>query len=605
MRRIGRALTVGLVLLSPVALAAEVEFSQSVDRTEVGDQDTFRLTIVASAGGADDIRPGLNDDFEVLSRSTSTQMSFSMGSGSPGMRRTTRYTLVLRANKTGKLTLPPAELRVNGKVYKTQPIELTVKPGRLGGSAPSQAQRPSRFPGFPGFPGFPDDEEGGGFPFPDMDIPRNDSDLFLQAALDKEEVFVGEQATFSVYLMSRVDLTSVDQLTLPKLDGVWTEELDSPTQLAGEQRIIDGVLYRAYLLKRRALFPMKPGTLDIGRVEADVTTGFLFAGHRIHRKSRPLTLHVKALPEGAPPGFAPSNVGRWTLSVESEETTVKLGEPATVRVTLEGAGNLRNITLPRLTGPEPLKIYDPTPSDKIGTSRGRVEGRRTTEYLVMPQQTGTFTLPTLSFPYFDPKRGEYDIAQSEPITLTVEPGSGAVAADDGSHPKNVLSGGGLRPLRDRSDVERAGKPWWRTVPFWVVTALPAATWLALALVGLMRKRLAEESPEEAQRKKTRAARARLSEAHKLKDSQDGAAFYGEVEKGLLAYFEGNFGRPLRGLRRDALMDVFVQQGISADRRARIARVLDACEVGRFAPGSSTAGRDQILQDAVDAMEESR
>src|SRR5687767_4798703 len=105
MRRIGRAripvAALAALLLAVPAAAAEVEFSQSVDRTEVGDEDTFRLTIVSSAGGADDIRPGLNDDFEVLSRSTSTQMSFSMGTGQPGMRRTTRYTLILRANKTG------------------------------------------------------------------------------------------------------------------------------------------------------------------------------------------------------------------------------------------------------------------------------------------------------------------------------------------------------------------------------------------------------------------------------------------------------------------------------------------------------------------------
>jgi hypothetical protein len=608
MTRIGRhsALLVlsfaGISLLATSALAAEVELSQSVDRTEVGDEDTFRLTITSSAGGADDIRPGVTDDFEILSRSTSTQMSFSMGTGSPGMRKTTRYTLILRANKTGKVMIPPSELRVNGKVYRTEAITMTVKKGHLGNAPPPQAQRGSRLPGFPGFPGFPDGDEDSAFPFPDMDIPRSDSDLFLQAALDKDEVYVGEQVVFSIYLMSRVDLTSVDQLTLPKLDGVWTEEIDSPTQLAGEQRIVDGVPYRAYLLKRRALFPMKPGTLDIGRVEADVTTGFVFAGHRIHRKSKPLSLDVKPLPPGAPPNFAPSNVGSFNLSVNADKTTMALGQPATVRVTLEGSGNVRNVTLPKLTGSSALKVYDPTPSEKIQTPKGRVEGRRTTEYLVMPQQTGTFTLPSLSFPYFDPKTGQYDVATSDPITLTIE-GGAVAAAPDTTLGKNVLSGGGLRPLRIHPEWGHPAIPVWRRPVFLASVAVPFAAWLAFALVGMFRSRLRNESVEDVQRKRTRAARGRLTQAHQLKDSPDSAAFYGEVEKGLLGFFEAKLGQPLGGLRRDALMEVLAQHGLSQDRRTRIARVLEACDVGRFAPGASNAARDKVLDDAARAMEE--
>src|SRR4051812_519210 len=101
MRRIGsHLLALGLVLTATAARAEEVEFSQTVDRTEVGDEDTFNLTVSSSAGNTDNIRTPVTDDFEVLSRSSSTQMSFSMGTGAPGMRRTIRITLVMRANRT-------------------------------------------------------------------------------------------------------------------------------------------------------------------------------------------------------------------------------------------------------------------------------------------------------------------------------------------------------------------------------------------------------------------------------------------------------------------------------------------------------------------------
>ena len=145
-------------------------------------------------------------------------------------------------------------------------------------------------------------------------IPRGDSDLFLRASLDKDEVYVGEQATLSLYIYSRVDLSSVDAVTMPKLEGFWSEDVESPTQLSGEQKIVNGIPYRAYLLRRRALFPVKPGTLTITPAEADITTGFLFAGHRVHRVANALKVKVKPLPPGAPAGMANANVGSWQLS---------------------------------------------------------------------------------------------------------------------------------------------------------------------------------------------------------------------------------------------------------------------------------------------------
>jgi hypothetical protein len=604
-RHIARVALVGWLVAAGVALAANVELSQSVDRTELGDEDTFRLTVSLSGGDPDDLVLPRSEDFEVLSRQSRTQMSIQMGGGRTGMQRTTVYTLVMRANRTGKLTLPPSEIRVGNKMVRSEAITLTVKKGRLG-PPPGQAQRPPRsgfpgFPGFPSFPGFPEDDEPGGPGFPDMDIPRSDSDLFLQASLDKGQVYVGEQVTFSVYLMSRVDLSSVDQLSLPKMDGFWTEEMESPTQLAGEQKVIDGVPYRAYLLKRRAIFPMRPGKVDIGRVEADVTTGFMFAGHRIHRKSKALVLDVKPLPPGAPPGFAPSNVGQWQVSVQVADPKVALGQPATVRVVLGGVGNIRNITPPKLTGPLQVKIYDPTPSEQVTTQRGRVEGRRVNEYLVMANQTGTFTLPPVSFPYFDPRTGEYQVTQSDPLTLTIEPGSGVSQSSPNAPAKNVLSGGGLRPLRPRARFEGPPIPPWRQSWFAPSVLTPMAAWLAFALTGFLRRRWATEA-EDVRKQRAKAALARLSEARKLESAGTPAQFYGEVEKALVGYLEATMGVPLGGLRREALLETLARSQVSEQARQRVARVLDACDVGRFAPGASDGNRRQVLDDAAKAME---
>ncbi|MFP2934286.1 BatD family protein, partial [Pyxidicoccus sp. 3LG] len=505
MRRTGSARGAMLAVLALLATMPawandDIDFYQTVDRTEVGSDDTFRLTVVVVDAPSDaSVKLPESEDFEVLTSSRGSQRSISLSGGGPAViQDITRYTVVMRPNRAGRLKIPPAELKAGGKTYRTQPVEISVRTGRLG--APSgQGSRGSQLPDpFANMPStrpdpFADESED------EPTIPRGDSDLFLRSSLDRDDVYVGEQVTLSLYIYSRVDLSSVDSVTMPKLEGFWTEEVESPTQLSGEQKIVDGVPYRAYLLRRRALFPVKSGALSITPAEADITTGFLFAGHRVHRVSNALKVKVKALPPGAPPGLSNAHVGEWRLSMDVSQTRVELGQPITVKVILEGVGNVKNVTPPKLTGPAALKIYDPTTTDKVAPQRNRVQGRRVVEYLVMPQRTGTFTLPALEFPYFDARAESYEVARTEPVTITVEAGAGGVSAlpstpsqmaDAANEQKNVLTAGGLRPVRYQAKFVAPSEPPWRRGFFLPAVLAPVGLLLGLALIGGVRGRLA-------------------------------------------------------------------------------------------------------------------
>ena len=97
MAKIGSA----LALLLAAAPAGAVEFYQQVDRTQVGTEDTFRLTVVM-ADAPDDAKPSFpqSPDFEILSTAQSTQMSYTLGSGGVGtIKRVQRWTLTMRADR--------------------------------------------------------------------------------------------------------------------------------------------------------------------------------------------------------------------------------------------------------------------------------------------------------------------------------------------------------------------------------------------------------------------------------------------------------------------------------------------------------------------------
>jgi hypothetical protein len=129
-------------LVAGAALAGDVgqdiEFHQSVDRNDVGTDDTFRLTIVLGGApeGAVPTFPKFGD-FGVVSRSDTTQMSYSFSGGGPGVtRRAHHCVLTLRANRSGRFTIPASVLVTADKTYRTAPIPISVHRGRMAEASP-------------------------------------------------------------------------------------------------------------------------------------------------------------------------------------------------------------------------------------------------------------------------------------------------------------------------------------------------------------------------------------------------------------------------------------------------------------------------------------
>jgi len=615
MARTGSALRLiiaaALLLAPALAGAAEPEFYMTVDRARVGTEDTFSVDIVVGNApeGSTIAFPAAND-FEVLSRSETNQMSYSVGTGGTGViKQLRRYSLILRANRAGTLTIPPATLKTSDRTYKTDSASLEVVKGRTRPEKPQrQAQNPFGLP--PGFPQLHDPFEDDG-PSVDVEVPRSDSDFFLRASLDKTEVFVGEQVMLSIIIYSQIDLASVDTVTMPKFEGFWTQDIQSPSQLSPERKVIDGVPYRAYLLRQKAMFPMKPGEMSIEAAEADINAGNIFSGRRAHRKSNALKLKVKALPGNT----AAQNVGSWRLAMQATQTEVALGEPVQVKVQLEGRGNLQSVQVPALQVPAGLKRFDPQITDKpTVTKAGQVGGVRTIEYVMVPQQTGTFTLPGLTLPYFDPESKHFEESKTDPIVITVRPGAGGQAttsspttgdptATADASAKNQLVAGGLRQVRATATFAPVKPPLWSR-GFFVPLALAPVVLSLLSLgIGLARSVAGKTSPEALKRAQAKAARKRLAAAEKLLSSASPAAFYEEVERALRSFLEAKLNVPVIGLTRQALDAVMASHKVPESERRRVLAVFETCDLGRYAPGmGEPSARNRALDGAAVAME---
>lgn len=597
------ALLLGVLLPALAWAKPSIEADISAPVIGLGEEALFTVTISDAAGGEPEL-PRFGE-LNVNGPQVSTQTSIMLGGGRQTFQTSKVYTWSVTAPHEGLFVIGPAKLAHNGQVFTTSPVEVRCE-GRAQPRVRPSPQRRNPFSAL-----FQDP-----FDALDEDFPAGSSrraatgeqDVFLKAVTDKSEAYLGEQVTLSLYLFSQVDVSGVQSVSFPKLDGFWAEDIEAPTQLAPEIKNVKGVPYRAYLLRRRALFPLQAGELVIDPVEAQISLGMsMFFGapqDSVKRKSASAKLKVKPLPPGEPAGFEASNVGEMSLSARATPQRTSLGQPVQLRVVLEGTGNLKSVRIPSPKLPSGLKTYDPTVTDKLKPGNGRYGGSKTLEWVIIPERTGTFTIPPIEVPHFDPSRGHYEVARTQPITVDVapaadgstsapQPGQGAVAPAAA----NVLEGG-IRPIRTNASLAAAAAPVWEQGWFWPLTAGPLAAWGLVWSAGLVLGAARRRDPEQQKKRRARGhADKRLKQAASLLNQGDARGFHAEVARTLQQFVQDKAGVPAAGLTSDELRSALTERGLSSGAASAIVELISSCETARFAPSSPS---QEALETTLEA-----
>lgn len=600
----------------------QVEAKLGRETIGVGERTTYTLTIRDAQGG----ELSLPRFGELTARGPSkrSQSLFELVNGQQKWETAQIYTWEVESPTAGVFLIGPAVLETSGEKFASNAVELTVdEKARQAPQAKKRRNNPfagtpfddpfDAFDAFDAFGALDDQIESWTTdPWGRQQRPRAE-DVFVTAIVDKNEAFLGEQVTLSLYLMSRVNISGVQNISFPKLDGFWSEDIESPTQLVPEPRTVNGVQYSAYLLRRRALFPIKAGTLPIEPVEAQVNLGVgLFLGARtetLKRRSKPVDITVKPLPaQGQPQAFESGHVGSWSLSSTVSETDVTLGQPVKLRLVISGRGNIKNMKLPRPAFPEGLRTYDPTVEDKPRFSGTRYGGTRTAEWVVVPERTGAFTIPPVEFRFFDPETKKYRTESTKALTLNVTAGDSplpvAQAPGGVSAPvaANVLATG-VRPVRVDAVLVKATPDPWKQPWFWPVTAGPVAAWLLLLGGTFTRDRVRARDPRKLKERRARAvAEKRLKLARERLAAGDAAGVLTAIEQALVEFLTDRLSVPARGLTRSELGRALDDKAIAKESVDALVSVLEACDTARYMPGATEpSALGTLLDRAADVL----
>jgi hypothetical protein len=555
MRKTGRWLF--SFLLCSFSAWAEFEFFQFVDKTTVGLEETFQLHIVVSNPPSNaQLEFPSSNDFEVLSRSQSTQLHYGTGRK---LQKEQRYSLVLRAKTEGALLVPATLLKTGNNTHKTETLTLNVVRGPTASSPSPRGNASKNVPR----------------------IPRSDSDLFLQMTLDKPSAYVGEQVVLSLQVYSRLDIT-LQPIPMLMPQGFLSEDLEISWPPETRRKPVDGVQYHVATLKKQALFALQPGTYTIEPATVHFVVRQLFGGREVRRESNALTLEVKALPsasENLP-------VGQWTLELQAPPGPLIVGQPVEFSLTLRGTGNVRHLPPLELPFPDAFKTFQPTTQHNTQTLGNKLLGSRTLQYVVIPQEAGSFTLPAVKFDYFNAETEQAESTQTSPSTWVVLPGTGGAPENAATHTPAPTATPGfpeqekIHPIRHRASLAPPPTPLTQKNLYWALVALPLSLRLLGMLAQLARSRMGSSVKRQQRRREKSAINALRASVSELKTKSCTASFL-RLGKNMTVFLECKLGASTQGLTREQLNSKMQAQGFPESLCKQALYILAECDAIQF------------------------
>ena len=401
-----------LILFSNIIFAQA--FLASVSHSKISIDDQFELSFTFSGDNLNGLKnfvpPGM-DNFMILSGpSQSTSMEFVNGISSASKT----YTYYLKAKSLGNYNIGSASVEYNGKIYKTDPLSVEI----VKGTTPVDKQK---------------DE-----PSVDSEIAEN---LFVRATADKQRVYQGEQVTVTYKLYTRLNIASQMSVSkLPQYQGFWAEELETSKNILFSTEVINGKQFRVGILKKVALFPNQSGELSVTPFELNVPvlvqkkkrSNNIFddffndpfgRGETVDysAKSNKLKVNVLPLPKERIPESFNGAVGDFTLNSSIDKSKTNTNEPVSLKIDIKGNGNIKLVDIPEVKLPPGFEKYDPKISEQINRT-GKIGGKKTIEYLIVPRTPGDKQIPGIAFSFFNPDKKSYVTLSSNPYTIKVAQG---------------------------------------------------------------------------------------------------------------------------------------------------------------------------------------
>ena len=584
--------------IAAALLVCIAAWAQPTIRVEVHNivelQERFNVGFVVEGEHApSDFQWEAGDDFTVVwgpQKGTST--SIQMMNGKTTRTSQTTYTYILQARKTGTFTLPPASAKIKGTQIQSKAVQIQViDSGKAQAAAGSQQQTPGQ---------------------------AGRDDIFMRLSLSRNSVVVGEPVTATLKIYHRANLAGFENAKFPSFKGFWSQEVESPSNIEFQREQVDGVMYNSAVLRKWVIIPQKAGQQSIEPAEVVCLvnvqrprssgspfddffgTGYITTRQRVTTPAK--TLQVSALPAGAPSSFS-GGVGQFKVSAKVSKDSLKTHDAASLIVTVSGKGNIALVEAPKIAFPPDFEVYDVKTS--VNTDKSGTSGSKTFEYPFIPRSPGDFQLGPVQFSYYDVNARRYETAASGALPISVARSASATTAP---------ADGGTTLVVDRKGVKNLGEDirfirtktslgedrgflvysaaWWSVLVVLLLSGL--GFWLGFRKVAARRADVVGTR----NRKATRQALKRLSQAREFLQKNLYTAFYEELHRSLLGFVGDKLAMDMADQTKENIAAALVSGGVAADVADGFVELLGACEEARYSPDAGHDAMNAHYEKAV-------
>ena len=578
-------LIVAITLLTGIISAAygqDVAVTANAPSTVKSGQ-AFRIEYTLNVQGAQLGQPDLSGlDYY----GASTSQSVSIVNGSMTVKYSVYYTVA--APNAGTYKIPPVTAEYNGKTYKSKELVITAQDNPQQNQAQnqggSQNQQQSQA-----------EEQVSG-----------SGNLFIDVNVNKKEVYVGQHIVLSAGFYSRYNIQEIADTKLPSYNGFWVKEINTPSRITLQQKLINGVPYSYGLLHKKVLIPQRAGELVIEPYSIDFITreGF-WDSYKRTGKSTAKTIKVKQLPSPKPDNFGGA-VGSFNISMTADKEEVKLDDPLTIKVTLTGNGNIQLCEAPKVDIPSAFEAFPPKSTENIKTDDNGMSGTRTFNYVAIARQPGEITIPAVKFSYFDLASKSYKTVSTNELTIKItgERDSTATAFTGGVIKSDVENlGSDIRFIKQGFELKSKKFGFFNSFEFWMIILVLALAFTAVILLRLQQIKNNANLAAVKNRKAGRTSRKRLKKAAEYMKQNKKDEFYEEVLNALWGYLGDKLEMPASELTRDNVVEKLSDKGVSMDAVEPFVNTLNDCEFERYAPSGLARPLQDMYTRAAEAIEQ--
>jgi hypothetical protein len=590
-----------LILVIATKLSAET-FKASVDKNVVELGDRIVLTYSIDGDGSNFRAPRFNDFKIVGGPSQSNNIQIINGK----MSRQFSITYVLEATKEGKFTLPSATISSNGKDLTSNTVQISVV-------KPSQARIDQMKK---------EKEQNQNLEAQARDIINKN--LKVTVNVDKTSIYVGEPvvATYKLYLHPQLNILQLTNDKVPQLNGFWNQDINLGEIKYGLEEI-NGTAYRTATIKKVILFPQQSGNLKVDSYSFNATVRLQIQNQKRQRSRDPfadffddffsdpffnnsykdfntivtsptIDIKVKPLPNPTPVGFT-NAVGNYTINSWLDKTQAKTGEAVTYKIKISGRGNLKLLSPPELNLPSNLEVYEPKTIDNTKITESNIEGDIIFEYVIIPQTTGEYKIPSLPFSFFDLSNKQFKTLNTADLTLKVIQGDQQTFSSSANKTDLQLLNQDIDYIKTELGSNYSNTSFTQSLTFYILYFIPI---VLLILFILWRKKQEQQNQNQTAYRKQKAKKIvqkRLELSRQYLQQNDVKKFVEELNHAIWGFLSDKFSIESSKLTREKIEEVLISKGADEQIRKDVIELIDKCEFAHYAPTSIEGNMNSLYE----------